>query len=71
MIETPETIYGRLLESVHISGYTMERACIGLEYLISDGQWKTVGSGFEKIDDFLIAMFEQKALALEATPDEV
>jgi len=31
----------------------MERACIGLEYLISDGQWKTVGSGFEKIDDFL------------------
>ena len=52
-IETPDTIHGRLLESVHISGYTMERACIGLEWLIEDNKWKTVGNGFDNIDSFL------------------
>jgi len=52
-IETAEITYGRLLESVHISGYTMERACIGLELLLDDDRWKTVGKGFAEIDDFL------------------
>jgi len=45
--------YGRLLESVHVSGYTMERACFGLEALLEDDRWKEVGPGFERIDDFL------------------
>ena len=50
--ESPEIVYGRLLESVHVSGYTMERACVGLEYLLEDDKWKSVGIGFEDIDDF-------------------
>ncbi len=52
-IDSPEIIYGRLLESVNISGYTMERACIGLEYLLDADRWKEVGARFEDIDTFL------------------
>jgi len=44
--------YGRLLESVHITGYTAERACKSLEYLLEDDRWKRVGEGFEDIDVF-------------------
>ena len=50
--ETPEAIYGRLLEAVHISGYTMGRACTELEYLLGEDKWKEVGSGFEDIEEF-------------------
>jgi len=46
-------IYGRLKESVHITGYSMERACIGLENLLEDDNWKIVGTGFDNIRDFL------------------
>jgi len=52
MKEKPETIYGRLLESVHISGYSMERACIGLGWLLEDNRWKEVGDGFDDINKF-------------------
>jgi len=51
--ESADTMHGRLLESVHITGYTMERACIGLEWLLEEDRWKTIGDGFEDIDAFL------------------
>lgn len=51
--ESPATVYGRLVESVHVSGYTMERACVGLEYLLEENRWKSVGKGFDDIDAFL------------------
>ncbi len=73
--------YGRLLESVHYTGYSMERACMELADLLENDKWKSVGNGFEKIDDFLktinlsefkIAVDRRKKLAkkldeLEAT----
>ena len=71
-IESADTIHGRLLESVHITGYSMERACIGLEWLLEDDRWKTIGAGYERIDDFLktinlsqfkIAVDQRKKLA--------
>jgi hypothetical protein len=52
-IETPDSIHGRLLEAVHISGYTMERACTELEWLLEDDRWQKVGKGYERIDDYL------------------
>lgn len=51
--ETPNTVHGRLLEAVHISGYTFDRACSELEWLLDDDRWKTVGSGFDDINGFL------------------
>ena len=72
MTESPDTIHGRLLESVHVTGYTMGRACVALEWLLEGDRWKTIGDGFEKIDDFLatinlsqfkIAVDERKKLA--------
>ena len=50
----------------------MERACIGLEWLLDDNRWKTVGKGYENINDFLstinlsqfkIAVDQRKKLA--------
>ena len=52
-VESPEKIYGRLCESVHVTTYSMERACQSLEYLLGEDRWKTVGNGQEEIDVFL------------------
>ena len=72
MTESPETIHGRLLESVHVTGYTMGRACVALEWLLEEDRWQTIGGGFGNINDFLatinlsqfkIAVDERKKLA--------
>ena len=52
-IETPDSIYGRLQEALHISGYSGERALSELDWLLDEGRWKIVGPGFEDINDFL------------------
>lgn len=51
--EIPDIVYGRLLESVHISGYSMERACTEFEWILEDDRWKVVGPGYDDIDAFL------------------
>jgi N6-adenosine-specific RNA methylase IME4 len=51
--ESANTVHGRLLEAVHISGYSSERACGELEWLLDDDRWKTVGTGFDDINAFL------------------
>ena len=43
----------RLLESAHISGYSFERVCAELEWLLEEEHWKQVGLGYEHINDFL------------------
>lgn len=53
MSETPDILYGRLLESAHVSGYTFERLCQWLDPLITDGAWRTVGGGFDTPEAFL------------------
>jgi hypothetical protein len=66
MKETPDTIHGRLLEAVHISGYSFERACKDLEWLLKENKWKKVGSGFKTIDDFLDTVdFSEYKIAIE------
>ena len=53
--ETPDTVHGRLLESVHLSGYSAERACGELEWLLDEDRWQRVGAGFTDINAFLAA----------------
>ena len=54
--ESPDTLYGRLLEGVHLSGYTIGRACAVLECLLEEDRWKEVGGGFDDIKDFLATL---------------
>ena len=68
--ETPEAIYGRLLESVHISGYTMGRACTELKRLLEKDDWKMVGGGFDDIDEFARSIdLSQFKIALDERKD--
>lgn len=53
MSETPDIVYGRLLESAHISGYGFERMTRELELLLEDDDWRKVGPGFEDVNAFL------------------
>lgn len=66
MSESPNTVHGRLLEAVHIAGYTFERACGELEYLLDEDRWRFVGDGFEDINAFLATLdFSDFKLAVE------
>lgn len=76
MKEKPDTVHGRLLEAVHISGYTMERACGELEWLLEEDRWKECGGGYEDIhkfletidlDEFKIAVDRRKKLSKRIT----
>lgn len=50
--EEPNIVYGRLRESVHISGYSASRACDALEWLLEEERWKSVGAGFSDPSQF-------------------
>lgn len=64
--ETPDTVHGRLLESVHLSGYTFERACSELEWLLNGDRWKRCGRGYKHIDAFLDTLdFAQFKIAID------
>lgn len=41
------------MESAHISGYTFERVCGELEFLLEDGRWQRIGPGYEDVNMFL------------------
>ena len=51
--ESPDTVHGRLLESVHLSGYSFERAYAELEWLLDGERWRRVAGGFDDVSDFL------------------
>jgi hypothetical protein len=55
-IESPERAYGRLLEGVHVAGYTFERACANLESLLIDDRWRKVGGGYDDVNKFLASI---------------
>jgi len=66
MNEKPDTIYGRLLESVHISGYSFERACQKFKWLLTGGHWKTIGPGYDDIDKFIASInFAEFKISIE------
>jgi hypothetical protein len=41
--ESPATVHGRVLEAVHLTGYTFSRALDELKWLLTDGRWKETG----------------------------
>jgi hypothetical protein len=45
--------YGGLTARVHDAGYTLERAFRDLEKLIEGDDWKSVGGGYDDINEFL------------------
>lgn len=53
MSESPDIVYGRLLESAHISGYGFERMTRELELLLAGDDWRKVGPGFEDVNAFM------------------
>jgi N6-adenosine-specific RNA methylase IME4 len=74
--ENPNTVHGRLLESAHISGYSFERACSELEWLLEDERWRGLGfddgaafaeSIFGIFADFKISVEQRKPLAKKLT----
>lgn len=54
--DTPDRVHGRLLESLHISGYSFERACHELKWLLRQDRWKDVSPGFTDVNKFLATM---------------
>src|SRR5436190_22138938 len=54
--ETPDQVHGRLLEGVHLAGYSFERACANLEWLLDDDRWRHVGKGFDDVNAFLASI---------------
>jgi N6-adenosine-specific RNA methylase IME4 len=48
--------YGALREGVHIAGYTFERACSKLEWLLEHDRWRDVGDGFDDVNAFLASI---------------
>lgn len=53
MSEEPSIVYGRLVESVYLAGYTFERAWQRLEWLLVGDRWQQVGPGYTDINTFL------------------
>lgn len=51
--EAPNIVYGRLLESAHISGYGFERMTDELLWILQGDRWQKVGAGYTNINDFL------------------
>jgi N6-adenosine-specific RNA methylase IME4 len=51
--ESPNIRYGRLQEAAHISGYSFERLCDELEWLLEGERWQTVGAGYGDVNDFI------------------
>ena len=66
LIEKPDTVHGRLLESAHIAGYTFERAFSELDWLLEGDRWKTVSNGFEDIDAFLATIKDFSEFKIDA-----
>jgi len=66
MNETPDTVHGRLIESVHISGYSFERANQEFEWLLEEGRWKKIGQGYDDIDKFIATIdFSEFKISIE------
>jgi hypothetical protein len=49
--ESESEAYGGLKEDIHLTGYTFERACMKLEWLLDEGRWERCG--FSDVNEFL------------------
>lgn len=64
MAESETERYGKLQEGLHIAGYTFERACSSLEWLLEGDRWKLTGR-FNDVNTFMdslrLGTFKQPA----------
>lgn len=54
--ESPDIVYGRLLEAAHLGGYAAERVASEFKWLLTDERWKQAAGGCDDIDKFLAAI---------------
>jgi N6-adenosine-specific RNA methylase IME4/predicted transcriptional regulator len=65
-MENENIVYGRLAESVHFSGYTLERAVGELKWLLEEDRWTKVGSGYSDVNVFIKSLnFSEFKFAIE------
>jgi hypothetical protein len=70
-VASPAEIYGRLKEGVHFAGYSFERACTHLEWLLEGDRWMLGGQHGDvneflasiKLDQFRIVAEQRKRVA--------
>jgi hypothetical protein len=48
--------YGALKANLHVAGYTFERACQQLKFLIAEDRWKRCGAGFDHPKEFIASI---------------
>lgn len=48
--------YGALLEGIFIAGFTFERACGKLEWLLEQNRWRGAGVGFDDVNAFMASI---------------
>ena len=59
--------YGKLHEGIHIAGYSFERACAQLEWLLEGDRWRQCGGSFADVNAFLDSVrLDQFRAAAEA-----
>jgi N6-adenosine-specific RNA methylase IME4 len=51
-IANPAEMYGRLKEGAHFAGYSFDRACTHLEWLLEEDRWK-LGGQYDDVNKFL------------------
>jgi N6-adenosine-specific RNA methylase IME4 len=49
----PREAYGALREGIHVAGYSFERACGKLEWLLEADRWQGVGGGHDDVNAFM------------------
>jgi hypothetical protein len=54
--EPPDRVHGRLLEAVHLTGYTGSRVVGELKWLLRQDRWKQVSPGYDDIDAFMATL---------------
>ena len=52
----PAEVFGALREGLHLAGYSFERACTQLDYLLTDGLWKQCGEFDGDVNKFLASI---------------
>ena len=52
----PAEVFGELREGLHLAGYSFERACAKLDYLLTDGLWKQCGEFDGDVNRFLASI---------------
>ena len=51
--ESPDTIHGRMKEGAHLAGYGLTRSMENLRWLLEDGRFMSLSTGYQNVNEFL------------------